>query len=596
MGAFFACNPLNREVIASRTILRARAVFETAKGMTVAGEAGLTTKVVKFARTRSGSSVLAVSSRGWLVSIGNWHHPDIAERDDTSSLLEYLEAQGISALDDLDGGYVIAWYDEPTDTLTVVPDHLGRLHAYFVVSDSGVFVSSSAMALAAVVPCEPDPVAVYELLATGTIWEDRSPFTNIRRLQDTTRYFFRNGRLDSTDRITGLMVPRPGRMPGQSSLDDVIAAYHSSLTRSLGGYQRIVVDLTGGYDTRLLVGFLHRFGYQFDATVSGKPTHRDVSCAQKLSDSIGIKLVREPPEVVTPEKSSFPRVLSAAARVDGKHDAIEYVGIEHVQHTHAERYDAGVNGAGGEMWRSFWWDSRHLKPKSNSPIPRVLPRFAGLAIDPLFLDREWTLNPFDHFTGVLTRSLKGRIGYPPHDQLDHFYVGVRMQNWQGTITTATNEIWPNLTLHLDRRPLEMIFDIEPSERLSCRLVNEMFRRFGKPFANVPLERGLPPQNLTLLNAWRFALAARGKPAYFWDVWRQRQVRKVGVDKQSADIVRALFRSGAADYLQPHSMALMPLFDKNRLDSFLDVAERTGEVPLTLVGRLIALEFAFRSAA
>jgi hypothetical protein len=44
------------------------------------------------------------------------------------------------------------------------------------------------------------------------------------------------------------------------------------------------------------------------------------------------------------------------------------------------------------------------------------------------------------------------------------------------------------------------------------------------------------------------------------------------------------------------MALLPLCDRKKLEAFLDAARRTGEVPVALVGRLIALEFALRNVA
>jgi hypothetical protein len=593
MGAFLAYQPLEGHPDNTHAFESARSLFEGAKAMVAMGEAETATRVVKFARTHSPSSPIAVSQRGWLVSVGNWHHPSCAVRDDTAALLEQLEAQGPAVLDELDGGYVIAWYDGQSRTLTVVPDHLGRLHVYFVESDSGVYVSTSATALASAVPCKPDPSAVYELLAAGAIYEDRSPFDRVRRLQDTRRYFFRGGRLHKTERTTHLMVPRPGRVPGHSCLDDVVEAYHSAITRSLQGYERLIVDLTGGYDSRLLVGFLIQSGRQFDVTVSGASMHPDVRCAGKLAKSLGLKLIHEGPEILMPVKYSFPTVLRAAARVDGQYDAIEYASIGLVQERHAAHYDAGISAPGGEMWRSFWWNSDHLERPDIDPIPWVLPRFAGLAIAPQFLEPCYTLDPFKHFTGVLRRSLEGRSAYPPHDQLDHFYVGVRMQSWQGTIATATNEIWPNLSLHLQRRPLEKIFNVDPHKRLACHLPHEMFSRFGRAFANCPLARGYPPQDLRPLNAWRFAWSARGLPLRLWTVWREHQARKVGIDKRSAAIVRALFASGAADYLEPNNMALLPLCNRKKLEGFLDTARRTGEVPMALVGRLLSLEFALR---
>src|SRR5690606_25468751 len=120
-------------------------------------------------------------------------------------------------------------------------------------------------------------------------------------------------------------------------------------------------------------------------------------------------------------------------------------------------------------------------PRAN-PIAGVLPRFAGLAIGTEVLDRSLELEPRDHFTELLEESLDGRDDLTAQEKLDFFYVGVRMQSWQGTLASATNEIWPNLALHLCRRTLEAVFGIDPRDRLACRLPNEMLRRFGPAYA------------------------------------------------------------------------------------------------------------------
>jgi hypothetical protein len=62
------------------------------------------------------------------------------------------------------------------------------------------------------------------------------------------------------------------------------------------------------------------------------------------------------------------------------------------------------------------------------------------------------------------------------------------------------------------------------------------------------------------------------------------------------LVRALFASGAADYFHFPTMALRFCLDQCAFDQFLDMARNTGKVPLSLLGRLIALESVYRAAS
>ena len=595
MGGFLAFQSKDAHSLDESNFSKARKFFQQAKGMTIIGETGSRSRVTKFSRTHSPSSSLGMTSNGWLVSAGTWYHQECESPECTTELLGLLEVHGLSELDKVDGGYVMAWYDARSDVLTVVPDHLGRIHTYYAESATGVYISTSATALACSVSCEPDPLAVYELLSVGAMWEDRSPFLQVRRMQDARQYVFREGKHQGTYRQRHLMVPRPGREYGTGTLEDVVESYHVAINKCVKPFNRLVVDLTGGYDSRLAVGLLMQVLKPFDVTVSGVPSHPDVWCATKLSKALGLNLLREDPKDALDSVSSFPEVLKAAARVDGQYDAIEYVSIGRIQESHARHYDAGVNSAGGEMWRSFWWNDQHLHESGSDPVAWVLPRFAGLAVDPEILDANLTKDPYEHFTEVLHRSLEDRTPYPAFDQLDHFYIGVRMQCWQGAITSATNEIWPNISLHLFRLPLEKIFDVEPRKRLSCGLVHEMFRRMGKSFANIPLDRGFPPQDMGIHNFWRFLWGTRSLPSHYYTVWKDRQKRKKGINPQATEIVKKLFSSGADDFFQLQNMELLPLCHHQKLESFLRTARDTGMVNIQILGRLISLELAFRNA-
>src|SRR5260370_41778192 len=100
--------------------------------------------------------------------------------------------------------YGIAWYARSTGAVKIVNDHIGRLHVFYAITSRGAFVSNSCTALARAVPSDPDPVAVYEMLATGTIYEDRTPLRQIRRIPAASVFEFRDGLLHHTTTHTDL--------------------------------------------------------------------------------------------------------------------------------------------------------------------------------------------------------------------------------------------------------------------------------------------------------------------------------------------------------------------------------------------------------
>jgi hypothetical protein len=153
--------------------------------------------VVKYGRRCSRSADVAQLPDGWLASIGFWSHPRLRSNDN-AALLNLLREQGSCVLAELDGMYAIAWYARPTRTVRIVTDHIGRLHVFYAISSRGAFVSNSCAALARAVPSDPDPVAIYEMLATGTIYETRTPFRQIRRIPAASVLEFRDGLLCRT--------------------------------------------------------------------------------------------------------------------------------------------------------------------------------------------------------------------------------------------------------------------------------------------------------------------------------------------------------------------------------------------------------------
>lgn len=154
--------------------------------------------VTKYGRRLSGSANIAQLAEGWIASIGFWSHPRCVRSNDNLALFRLLRERGHFVFDELDGMYAIAWYEQSTRTLTIATDHIGRLHVFYAITAEGVFVSSSCTALARAVTSDPDPIAVYEMLATGTIFENRTPFRRIHRVPAASVYEFRDGLLCRT--------------------------------------------------------------------------------------------------------------------------------------------------------------------------------------------------------------------------------------------------------------------------------------------------------------------------------------------------------------------------------------------------------------
>jgi len=568
----------------------ARACLERSKGFAVAGE---TADAVKFLRLNGSGTAPASSPRGWLVSAGCWHHPECG-LDDPGALLALLEARGAAACDGLDGCFAVAWQDRASGELTVVPDALGRLHVYCCEAPEGVYVSTSPVAVAAAARCAPDPLAAWELLAVGTLYEERSPFQGVRRLAGGFRHRFAHGRFAGTEPCAGWLLPPHGPTGGgRLRPEEWAEGFLASLRPFLPEGVRPLPDLTGGLDSRLLIGFLLEAGLQFDVTVTGGARDPDVRSACELARRLGLTMHVIPRETGMNAMRSFPAVLEAARRVEGVYDAAEYAAIAAVHAPHSRQWDLSINGSGGELIHWYSWNTAHNRA-TGSPEQALLHRFTGLVRPVPFLDPRLVPDPAAHFRGAFGRALADRAGDPIGSRLDHLYLHLRMQCWQGTLATATSEFWPSVAPLLLRGPLQLAYRVADEDRFTYRLLHALFQRMPEPIRACPLASGSPPLPPGPLHFWRrLPGVVRGVSTFATRV--KRRLLRGRPDPTAAESVRQLMASGGSDWLRPREMALAPLCDGAELARFVAEA-RAGRVGLATLGRLIALERALREAA
>jgi hypothetical protein len=491
--------------------------------------------------------------------------------------------------------YAIAWYARSTGNLTIVTDHIGRLHVFHAVTREGVFISTSCTALAHAVRSDPDPVAVYEMLATGTIYEDRTPICQVRRIPAASIYQFRDGLLYravtlQSDLLTGSSTE------SELSIDELTEVLENSVLGLLRGYDNPLSDLTGGLDSRLVFGLILRLHRRITVTVSGRSTDRDVRVAKALAHRIGVDIEVAGPELTQSCQQSFDSVLRAAALTEGGFDPIAYASIERIHSAHTRRYDLSLNGHGGELLRNYWWSRSHLRNPSQNILKEGAQRFVRSAIVPSIVSSEFELNLTRHFEEIVERCLQSVNRAPAYAKMAHLYLFLRMQCWLGSITSATNQIWPAASPLSQRGSLRAVLGLNPLVLLGAKAMHRIFELCPRTLSTYPLQTGFPPMAMSLPNLWRFSPGLIHSPSGLWRRLAAYGRGPGGFDSASAALVRALFASGAADYLELPKMALRFCLDPRKFNQFHRTARASGNVPLSLVGRLIALESVYRAPA
>jgi asparagine synthetase B (glutamine-hydrolysing) len=170
-------------------------------------------------------------------------------------LLDRIEAEGPQSIADLNGIFAACLWDERSEAATLVNDRLGIGRLHYRVGESRLEVASRAKALAR--DDEIDARALGQLLQVGYPLEDRTLYPGVRLLAPSSFATWHSGQL----LIKHTWEP-PAPAGGEVDLDQAAealgAAIERAVERALDPRLATVLPLSGGLDSRVLLGLARR--------------------------------------------------------------------------------------------------------------------------------------------------------------------------------------------------------------------------------------------------------------------------------------------------------------------------------------------------
>lgn len=213
------------------------------------------------------------------------------------------------------------------DRVRSIPLFYGQVNGQIFLSDDAEYVRKS------VGDIEIAPVARQEFLFTGYVTGNETLFPNVRQLQAGECLWINqteNGQELTTHRYYRFLHTEPDVPVDDETLLNELDAVSEKCVQRLIDYAdggQIVVPLSAGYDSRLIVSLLRRLGYENVLTFSyGKPDNYESRISKAVAESLNY-----PWEFVKYSNSLWRSWWNTKERIDHQWWASEWTSLPHIQ-------------------------------------------------------------------------------------------------------------------------------------------------------------------------------------------------------------------------------------------------------------------------
>lgn len=514
-----------------------------------------------------------------------------------------LAAAMAGPLDRLDGQFALVRMEEGGKAVSVATDPLGMKPLYLATAGRMTYVATSALALARHLRAAPSRLGFESFLRSGLQFGRATEWEGIERMRPAElRRFGPTGARGGVEYWQPGLDPEVSRLSLEESVDLCIERATEAIGERYRG-SKPWLDLTGGFDSRLLSLLTQRAGVEFTTNTVGSEADEDVRIARRVATGSGWPWTRIdlPGDWAERLADLLPE---AVAWGDGHLDALP---LAAVLRGHREKAASGttllLNGGGGEEFRDHPWAHELLLAGRTSTVgyARLIAWRILLSVDLGALRDDPTARVAAAFRHELEARAKPFADQPNTFQDDLLYA-YKMTGHSGAYQAAAGGSI-DLEVPFYLRPILLsVVSVAPRHRRLHRLMRQMIWRLDPQIAAIPTETGGPaepprPGNLHRFvpYAWRrsrrFAVRARGRLPT-----RSRAGAAVGVGPAEASAAAALRELRGAGKLEPASMRSASLYDAARLGELLDRAVAApATVDWSAIGRVVTAELTLEAA-
>lgn len=192
----------------------------------------------------------------------------------------------------LEGAFVIAIYDRQRQLILVCNDRFGLYPTYYAVHHGRLVFAPEMQAVLQQpgVDQSLDLVALAEYIRFQTLLGDKTFFEGIKLLPNasTLRFWLKNGRLAIEPYWDFAQIPElPRSLNFKDAAEEYARLLKASVDKNAAGEYRLGVYLSGGLDSRVILGMLDRSRNPVTTISFGLRNSRDVHYAHRIAQIAG---------------------------------------------------------------------------------------------------------------------------------------------------------------------------------------------------------------------------------------------------------------------------------------------------------------------
>jgi len=502
-----------------------------------------------------------------------------------------------SPLERLDGQFALARLEPGGATLRVLADPLGMKPLFVAEAGGATYACTSALVLAKHLRLQPSRAGLEAFLRTGSQFGRLTPWEGLERMLPAEALTLTPGGRERTAYWLPSIDPELRRLPLREFAEACVERVSASIAARYGG-ERPWLDLTGGFDSRLVALLSRRAGLDFKANTVGGGDSEDVRIARLIAAAAGWPWTQL--ELPAEWAEQLPARVEEAVAWGDCH--LEALSLAEVLLGHRRKAETGtrlLTGGGGEQWRDHPWGHELLAAGRSNRVAfdRLISWRLLIPVDLSALREDPTAAVRANLKAELEARAAPFAAHPNTFQDDLLYAFKSTGHFGAYQAAAGASVHMEMPLYL-RPAFEATLSARPRNRNLHRLQREMMRQLDPAIAALPTETGGPADPLRIGNAHRFA-------AYPWRRGRRFASRargrvlggRGGAPPTPTEAARGALIARLRDEgrLDPARMRSASLYDRGRLTELLERASSSpAAVDWAAVGRLTTVELALEA--